>query len=70
MSDDTEYSASNKGEGKSAVVVKIGMIGDQQIGKTALMVKYVEGKFNEDYIETLGKEFQFVFCVTYDNVKV
>jgi GTP-binding protein of the ras superfamily involved in termination of M-phase len=66
MSDDTEYSASNKGEGKSAVVVKIGMIGDQQIGKTALMVKYVEGKFNEDYIETLGKIDLIKKGVTYD----
>ena len=55
--DDQEYlpgSIPNDGT-KSNVVVKVGMIGDSQIGKTALMVKYVEGKFNEDYIETLGK---------------
>ena len=26
----------------------------QQIGKTSLMVKYVEGSFDEDYIQTLG----------------
>lgn len=32
------------------------MVGDSQIGKTSLMVKYVEGNFNEDYIQTLGKE--------------
>ena len=32
------------------------MVGDSQIGKTSLMVKYVEGKFDEDYIETLGTE--------------
>lgn len=25
-----------------------------QIGKTSLMVKYVEGSFDEDYIQTLG----------------
>jgi len=31
------------------------MVGDSQIGKTSLMVKYVEGNFNEDYIQTLGK---------------
>lgn len=30
------------------------MIGDAQIGKTSLMVKYVEGSFDEDYIQTLG----------------
>jgi GTPase SAR1 family protein len=30
------------------------MVGDSQIGKTSLMVKYVEGGFDEDYIQTLG----------------
>lgn len=38
------------------MVVKVGMVGDSQIGKTSLMVKYVEGKFDEDYIETLGAQ--------------
>lgn len=33
------------------------MVGDSQIGKTSLMVKYVEGTFNEDYIQTLGVNF-------------
>lgn len=30
------------------------MLGDAQIGKTSLMVKYVENSFDEDYIQTLG----------------
>ena len=34
------------------------MLGDSQIGKTSLMVKYVEGHFDEDYIQTLGPCFQ------------
>ncbi|KAJ3181106.1 septum-promoting GTP-binding protein 1 [Gaertneriomyces sp. JEL0708] len=33
------------------------MVGDSQIGKTSLMVKYVEGGFDEDYIQTLGVNF-------------
>ncbi|CAD6576860.1 MAG: septum-promoting GTP-binding protein 1 [Tremellales sp. Tagirdzhanova-0007] len=33
------------------------MVGDGQIGKTSLMVKYVEGSFDEDYIQTLGVNF-------------
>ena len=37
--------------------MKVGMVGDSQIGKTSLMVKYVEGQFNEDYIQTLGVNF-------------
>lgn len=39
---------------KSSVVIKVGMVGDAQIGKTSLMVKYVEGSWDEDYIQTLG----------------
>jgi len=42
---------------KNSVVLKVGMLGDQQVGKTSLMVKYVEGTFDEDYIETLGVNF-------------
>lgn len=38
-----------------SVILKVGMVGDSQIGKTSLMVRYVEGSFNEDYIQTLGK---------------
>jgi GTP-binding protein of the ras superfamily involved in termination of M-phase len=27
------------------IILKVGMVGDAQIGKTSLMVKYVEGSF-------------------------
>lgn len=43
------------GQGQASVVIKVGMVGDAQIGKTSLMVKYVEGSWDEDYIQTLGK---------------
>jgi GTP-binding protein of the ras superfamily involved in termination of M-phase len=36
--------------------VQIAMVGDAQIGKTSLMVKYVEGLFSQDYIQSLGIE--------------
>lgn len=54
---ENEYTAStsNADGKKNSVVVKVGMVGDSQIGKTSLMVKYVEGTFDEDYIQTLGK---------------
>ncbi|KAK9459463.1 putative TEM1-GTP-binding protein of the ras superfamily [Lipomyces oligophaga] len=42
---------------KPSIIIKVGMIGDAQIGKTSLMVKYVEGSFDEDYIQTLGVNF-------------
>jgi GTP-binding protein of the ras superfamily involved in termination of M-phase len=42
----------------ASVVIKVGMVGDAQIGKTSLMVKYVEGSWDEDYIQTLGTWIQ------------
>ena len=45
----------NQAQTQSSVVIKVGMVGDAQIGKTSLMVKYVEGSWDEDYIQTLGK---------------
>jgi len=39
------------------VLSQVGLVGDAQIGKTSLMVKYVEGSFDEDYIQTLGVNF-------------
>lgn len=44
---------------KNSVVIKVGMVGDAQIGKTSLMVKYVEGSWDEDYIQTLGESTYF-----------
>ena len=38
-----------------SVVIKVDTLGDSQIGKTIQMVKYVEGHFEEDYIQTLGE---------------
>ncbi|KAL7419849.1 Ras GTPase tem1 [Cryptotrichosporon argae] len=63
---DAGYVSSGSGSGRvsggeggdrNSVVLKVGMVGDSQIGKTSLMVKYVEGSFDEDYIQTLGVNF-------------
>ncbi|KAL4080074.1 P-loop containing nucleoside triphosphate hydrolase protein [Scleroderma yunnanense] len=50
-------------EEKNSVVIKVGMVGDSQIGKTSLMVKYVEGSFDEDYIQTLGWHPRILICI-------
>ena len=54
-----EASRGGQGQGQASVVIKVGMVGDAQIGKTSLMVKYVEGSWDEDYIQTLGKATTF-----------
>jgi len=49
--------SADAGEERNNVVLKVGMLGDSQVGKTSLMVKYVEGSWDEDYIQTLGVNF-------------
>jgi hypothetical protein len=55
----TPPEAANK---NASVVIKVGMVGDAQIGKTSLMVKYVEGSWDEDYIQTLGTKHLKLNC--------
>jgi len=45
---------------KRHILVKVGMIGESQTGKTSLMVRYVQNIFAEDYIETLGVNYMNV----------
>ncbi|KAK4057496.1 Ras GTPase tem1 [Microbotryomycetes sp. JL221] len=42
---------------QNSLVLKVGMMGDAGVGKTSLMVRYCEGAFDEDYIQTLGVNF-------------
>ena len=35
-----------------------------KVGKTTLMVKYVENKFDEDYIQTLGEPLLFYYPIS------
>ncbi|WBW70669.1 GTPase Spg1 [Schizosaccharomyces osmophilus] len=42
---------------KNNVTIKVGMIGDSSIGKTSLMVTYVQGSFDEESTQTLGVNF-------------
>lgn len=47
----------SRAKGPTNLQLKVGMLGDSYVGKTSLMVKYVENKFEEDYIQTLGINF-------------
>ncbi|KAI9469805.1 MAG: small GTPase [Benjaminiella poitrasii] len=41
----------------NSVILKVGIIGDAQIGKTSLMIKYAEGAYDTEYTQTLGVNF-------------
>jgi len=57
MADRSANSVKVDESGNNYIKIKVGMIGESQAGKTSLMVKYIEDKFDEDYIETLGVNF-------------
>lgn len=54
------------------ITFKVGMLGDSQVGKTSMMVKYVDGSFDEDYIVTLGMQIitSSHILVIYEFIKV
>ncbi|KAJ2403211.1 Ras GTPase tem1 [Coemansia sp. RSA 2559] len=39
------------------IVLKVGMLGDAQIGKTTLMVRYVFGEYDPNIVQTLGLNY-------------
>lgn len=46
------------GGGKTeTLLLKIGIVGDSGCGKTSLMVRYVERRWDSSYVETLGVNF-------------
>ena len=57
-SQDPNQRSNGQEKTSNSVVIKVGMVGDAQIGKTSLMVKYVEGSWDEDYIQTLGRRLE------------
>uniref|UniRef100_A0A6U3ZUB0 Septum-promoting GTP-binding protein 1 n=1 Tax=Octactis speculum TaxID=3111310 RepID=A0A6U3ZUB0_9STRA len=57
MEDGESGIRSERSRENDSVVLKCGMVGDMQVGKTTLMVKYVENRLDEDYIQTLGVNF-------------
>eukprot|EP00792_Barthelona_sp_PAP020_P004717 TRINITY_DN2304_c0_g1_i1.p1 TRINITY_DN2304_c0_g1~~TRINITY_DN2304_c0_g1_i1.p1 ORF type:complete len:195 (+),score=38.06 TRINITY_DN2304_c0_g1_i1:48-632(+) len=44
-------------QNKRSLQFKIGLLGNMQAGKTTLMVKYVQNRFDSSYIATLGVNF-------------
>lgn len=57
----TESKQNSKDETKATskpnINIKIGLIGDSQIGKTTFMIRYIEDRYDEDWSETLGVNF-------------
>ena len=42
----------------SGINLKILLVGDSAVGKTTLILKYVDGKFSDSHITTIGVEYK------------
>ena len=42
----------------SQINLKVLLVGDSSVGKTTLLLKYVEGKFSDSHITTIGVEYK------------
>ena len=40
------------------ICLKVLLVGDSSVGKTTLLLKYVDGKFSENHITTIGVEYK------------
>ena len=50
------------GTRRETINLKVAMLGDPATGKTTLMYKYCTGKFDEDYLVTMGERVQPPRC--------
>ncbi len=41
----------------SEIAIKIVVVGDEEVGKTSIILKYVKNRFTDDYKPTLGADF-------------
>lgn len=43
---------------KKSVSLKFLIVGDSGVGKTSLLMRYSENKFNTDFLTTIGVDFK------------
>ena len=44
-------------------LVKLMLIGDSGVGKTAILVRFVENEFTPSFMTTIGKSLTFVLVI-------
>ena len=73
MSSGLSSSAKSKGAKKKSkkfdYTFKIVMIGDSWVGKSCILLRFADDKFNENFYATIGVDFRFK-NITVDNKSV
>ena len=58
MTDCIKYEDNNENPNEIELSIKIIIIGDSSVGKTSILLKYVEKLFPEEHISTIGVEYK------------
>ena len=64
-----ENSFSSENTGENRITLKILLIGDSMVGKTCLLLNYVDHVFPDDHIATIGVEYRDKY-ITKDNYDI
>lgn len=59
----------NHNTNKIDLVIKLIMIGDSNVGKSSLLLRYCENEYNTTFITTLGVDLKMK-CITVNNKKI
>ena len=66
---ENSFSFTSENAGENNISLKILLIGDSMVGKTCLLLNYVDHVFPEDHIATIGVEFKDKY-ITKDNYNI
>ena len=68
-SDSTKPKTSKKKSKQFDYTFKIVMIGDSGVGKSCILLRFADDKFNENFYATIGVDFRFK-NITIDNKSI
>ena len=68
-SDSTKPKANKKKSKQFDYTFKIVMIGDSGVGKSCILLRFADDKFNENFYATIGVDFRFK-NITIDNKSI
>ena len=66
---ENSFSFTSENAGENNISLKILLIGDSMVGKTCLLLNYVDHVFPEDHIATIGVEYKDKY-ITKDNYNI
>ena len=58
----------NKNDNQNKIDIKILTIGDSNVGKSSLIIKYIENKININYLTTIGFDLKYKIIQVHQDI--